>query len=131
MITVFSLLFDVEYIAFIIADCSALQIEFFGSCLLFIVLSGNTTAYSTFSYFFDSSVYALTSSLYFSFNNLVVSAWNLRLIDAFWIMQSSKSNLLWFISVDGGLLYCGQNEIFLVSISQLPKYSYEKRFWGF
>jgi hypothetical protein len=87
MITVFFLQF-----AFIIADCSALYIEFCGSCFLFIVLYGNTTAYPTLSSFFDPSVYALTCSLYFSSNNLVVSAWNLRLLDP----RSS-------ISVYGGL----------------------------
>jgi hypothetical protein len=74
MITVFSWHCDLEYITFIIDDCSALYIEFCGSCLLFIVFSGNTTAYPTFSSFFHLTVYALTSSLLFSFNNLVVSA---------------------------------------------------------
>jgi hypothetical protein len=83
MITVFSLHFDVEYIAFVIADCSALYIEFCGSCLLFIVLSGNTTAYPTLFSFFDPSVYALTCGLYFSSNNLVVFAWYLRLLGIF------------------------------------------------
>jgi hypothetical protein len=88
MITVTSLQFDVEYIAFIIADCYALYIEFRASCLLFIVLSGKTTAFPSFSSFFESFVYALTCSLYFSFNNLVVSAWNLRrLLDPRWIVQ--------------------------------------------
>jgi hypothetical protein len=103
MITVFSLHFDVEYISFIVADCYALYIEFCGSFLLFVVLSGNTTAYPTFSSFFYPSVYAVTCSLYFSSINLVVSAWNLRLLDPYWILQSSKSNLLWSISVHDGL----------------------------
>jgi hypothetical protein len=87
MITVFSLHFDVEYISFIVVDCSALYIEFCGS---FVVFSGYTTAYPTFSSFFDPSVYAVTCSLYFSSNNLVVTAWNLRLLDPYWILQSSK-----------------------------------------
>jgi hypothetical protein len=33
------------------------------------------------------------------------------------IEQSSISNLLWSISVDGGLEYCVERSIFLVSIS--------------
>jgi hypothetical protein len=75
IITFGSSFFHVLYIAFMIADCSLLYIEFCGCIFLFIVCSSHTTVYPTYSSFLNPSVFqypvcfqAETLTVGFSYN---------------------------------------------------------------